>query len=124
MRVRYTTPRGGTQIADVSGLVRLPDARILAHEIEVRMKPDVVRVVVDLCRVEAVSDPALLAALRGVTNAMRRRAGHLTFVAKDKRLERLTQLARVDDVLEVFPSLGEAMAVDERVAHGAAAARG
>jgi anti-anti-sigma regulatory factor len=109
MTVRYTTPTEDVEVADVSGLVRLPDARILAHEIELRMTPGVVRVVVDLCRVEVVAEVALLAALRGVRNAMRRRAGTIVFVAGAKRLERLAQLTALDDVFVVAPTVGQAL---------------
>jgi anti-anti-sigma regulatory factor len=116
MTVRYTAPNAGTRLADVSGLVRLPDTRILAHEIELRLTPDVRRVVIDLDRVEAVAEAALLAALNGVRNAMRRRAGQVVFVARDRRLERLAQLARLDDVLLVAAAAPQDTELDERQA--------
>ena len=127
MIVRYTTPSTTIRAAKVEGLVRLPDMRILAHEIELRLTPDVVCVVVDLREVEVLADAALVAALRGVRNVMKRRAGRLVLVARDVRLARLSRLAARDDVLLVCASPAEAL--DDRnvraeaTATAAAAAR-
>jgi anti-anti-sigma regulatory factor len=107
--------RGGVHVATVTGTLTLPDARVLAAELDRCVTRETSHVVVDVLALEAAVDAALLMALLGVRNAMRRRAGRLTVVAAGERLDRLVRISAVDDLMAIVASLDEAL--DDRPGH-------
>lgn len=99
----------GHTVARLPARLGLADANKVRRSLEEQIDGIPARLVIDLSTVE-FADSSGLAALLAVIKSVRRQGGDIVLAAPRPRLRALIELTRLDDVVPVVPTVGEASA--------------
>ncbi|MCK5573738.1 MAG: STAS domain-containing protein [Bacteroidetes bacterium] len=109
MNVTITQREAVTVITLQGNLMGGPDATSLNATIHDLIEKGSNRIVIDLSGVEFMNSSGL-GLLLGTASAVRNSGGSLTLASASKKVETIIKIAKLESVLEVHPSLEDAIA--------------